>query len=228
MEQQKISPSNMLTFSFNTLFNNFGFWIGLILMQFLILFLTVSVMGGMGVAFVMAPSFSMSAFWVIALLFFGLYIVSMLVAGTIQIGLDFYDTKTSLISRLWSSTFMEPLHLVIGTLLYGAMVSIGMMFFVIPGLYLAVKFWFFAQIIVDKKVGALEALQQSSRITHSSFLDVAIVAALVTLITMIPFIGITLALLCNCYAYRQFSPKTTINPTNNPYVVIKDTHESPL
>lgn len=54
---------------------------------------------------------------------------------------------------------------VIGLLLYGVMVIIGMIAFIIPGIYLAIRYGFFWYGIIDGHKGVMESFQESARIT---------------------------------------------------------------
>lgn len=52
------------------------------------------------------------------------------------------------------------------SILYGLMVLIGCLFFLIPGIYLAVKYGFYGYLIADKKLGAFDALKMSGQLTE--------------------------------------------------------------
>ncbi len=52
-------------------------------------------------------------------------------------------------------------------ILYGIIVFIGCLFFIIPGIILAIRMQFFAYIMVDCQTGPIEALKQSAEITKS-------------------------------------------------------------
>ncbi|OGI15210.1 MAG: hypothetical protein A3E38_00245 [Candidatus Moranbacteria bacterium RIFCSPHIGHO2_12_FULL_54_9] len=51
-------------------------------------------------------------------------------------------------------------------LLYGIMVVFGLILLIVPGVYLALKYQFFAYLIVDQNLGILDALKQSSEMTR--------------------------------------------------------------
>ncbi len=56
-------------------------------------------------------------------------------------------------------------------ILYGAMVGIGLVLLIVPGVYLAIKFGFFGFFIVDDRLEPLDALRASSRLTDGVKLD---------------------------------------------------------
>lgn len=51
------------------------------------------------------------------------------------------------------------------SVLFGVMIVFGMLLFIVPGIYWALKYQFYGELIVDKKMGALESLQKSGEIT---------------------------------------------------------------
>ena len=53
----------------------------------------------------------------------------------------------------------------IGLLLYGVMVLVGVLAFVVPGVYLAIRYGFFWYGIIDGRKGVMESFQESARIT---------------------------------------------------------------
>ncbi len=53
----------------------------------------------------------------------------------------------------------------IGLLLYGVMVLVGVLAFVVPGIYLAIRYGFFWYVIIDGRKGVMESFQESARIT---------------------------------------------------------------
>ena len=50
-------------------------------------------------------------------------------------------------------------------LLYGLMVVFGLILFIIPGIYFALKYQFYSYLIVDKNLSVMEALKRSTRMT---------------------------------------------------------------
>ncbi|MEE9269934.1 MAG: hypothetical protein V3V49_06700 [Candidatus Krumholzibacteria bacterium] len=51
-------------------------------------------------------------------------------------------------------------------LLYLLMILFGLVFFIVPGVYLAVRFHFFGYFVVDREAGPIEALKMSSDLTE--------------------------------------------------------------
>ncbi|MFA9261997.1 MAG: DUF975 family protein [Undibacterium sp.] len=68
----------------------------------------------------------------------------------------------------WSDLFVwrrETLSYVGASILYGVIIMLGLIAFVIPGLYFMIKYSFYGFLIADKKVGAFDALKQSGQLT---------------------------------------------------------------
>ena len=57
---------------------------------------------------------------------------------------------------------------IIVTLLYGVLVILGTLFFIIPGVYFLVRYQFCTYLIIDKKYDPLKAMQQSARMTDKN------------------------------------------------------------
>jgi hypothetical protein len=53
-----------------------------------------------------------------------------------------------------------------GTVLYVLIVLIGSILFVVPGIILGIRYCFFGYFIIDKRLGAIEALKASDKITE--------------------------------------------------------------
>lgn len=119
----------------------------------------------------------------------------------------------------WRDLFVwreETISYVGASILYFLMVFVGCLFFVIPGLYLAVKHGFYGFLIADKRVGAFDALKMSSQVTDSvkwllvgftlASFGVILLGALalgVGLFVAIPVVSIALA-----FVYRSLYDQT--------------------
>lgn len=54
------------------------------------------------------------------------------------------------------------------SIIYGMMVLIGLLFLVIPGIIIALKYQFYGYLIVDRHMDPIEALKGSSRLTNGA------------------------------------------------------------
>lgn len=69
----------------------------------------------------------------------------------------------------WRDLFVwreETISYVGASILYGLMVLAGCLFFIVPGIYLAVKYGFYGYLIADKRLGAFDALKMSGQLTE--------------------------------------------------------------
>lgn len=68
----------------------------------------------------------------------------------------------------WSDVFVFDSRFVLyllGNLLYGLIVGLGLVLFLVPGIYLALRYGFFWYAIIDGKQGVFDAFHESARIT---------------------------------------------------------------
>ena len=94
------------------------------------------------------------------------WVISMLVQiGSIKIVLELYDKKTLKLSNLYNQHRILLRYLG-ATILYMVMVIAGFICLIIPGIYLAIKFQFYSFLIVDKNMGVMDSLKNSSAMTE--------------------------------------------------------------
>jgi uncharacterized membrane protein len=90
-------------------------------------------------------------------------------------------------------------------------VAFGLVLLIVPGIILAIKYVFYDYLIIDKELGPLEALRESSRITGGVKWQLFIFMLLVFLINFagILFFGVGLLLtipattIATAYVYRR-------------------------
>jgi len=124
-------------------------------------------------------------------------------AGLIRITLDLYDKKKSHVRKLFSCFGYVPRLLVAG-IIVGSAILLGFTLFVIPGIYLAMRLFFFKFYIIDKDAGVIECMRKSFRATRGlewEILGIVIVAGVFFAIT--PFIGLPVGALMSVAAYRK-------------------------
>lgn len=103
-----------------------------------------------------------------------------------------------------------------GSILYGLIVVSGLFLLIVPGIIWAIKFQFYSYLIVDKNLGPIEALRQSSNMTQGKKWQIlkfdlvigllnilGILALIVGLLITIPVTTLGFTLL-----YRKLSPKS--------------------
>ena len=113
---------------------------------------------------------------------FVIYVIAMLVNAVVELGLiaimlAFRDGRMPEFVDLFNRA---PLvfHYIAATILYGVMVLVGLVFLIVPGIYLAVRFGYYGYFIVDEEVGPIEALKKSSDLTEGVRMDLFLFGAL--------------------------------------------------
>lgn len=87
--------------------------------------------------------------------------------AVILVSLDVYDAGRASMEgfRRIGSRYVPY---IVGSLIYSLLVGIGMILLVIPGLYIAVICQFTPYLIIDRKLGPIESLKESTRLTKGS------------------------------------------------------------
>ena len=151
-----------------------------------------------------------------ALLFLSVFVLlgsmlfRFLMVGMVRISLDFYDYQKSSLKNVCVS-FLITLKAFIACILYNTLVTIGTIFFVIPGIILAIRYGFYQQALVDKNVGILESLKMSARLTKGAKWSIFGLNVIFTLINLCAFLTFGLMylvsfpalFLARAYVYRK-------------------------
>lgn len=98
-----------------------------------------------------------------------------------------------------------------GSLLYGLIVFCGLILCIVPGIIWGIKLQFFAYLIIDKKMGPIEALTKSWNITKGSKWNLFLLGIMSLLINFAGliafcvgmFIAMPVTMLMYAYAYRK-------------------------
>ena len=140
---------------------------------------------------------------VLALFFVGLDL------GFKKVALALHDRSASSVNDLVSCFALAPKAFV-AWILYSAMVSVGMVLFIIPGLIVLLRFVFFPYFIIDKNAGPIEALKMSYEATKDNFWEVFAFWVAIRVIVSIGFFtwfGVMLSWPLSTLAYAYFYRK---------------------
>jgi len=129
--------------------------------------------------------------------------------GVTQFGLKLLRGEEALISDLFSQG-SKLIKASIAYLIYALMVALGFICLILPGIYLAIKFMFYKQAIVEKDLGIIEAFKYSSKLTRDNKLFLFALFTLSLIIILAGFIALIVGLiwaipivwLSNLIAYR--------------------------
>lgn len=115
------------------------------------------------------------------------------------------------------TNFFSKLNLVLnyfaGNILYGAIVLIGMLLLIIPGIIWAIKFQFYGFCIIDKNMGPIEALKKSAQITNGYKFNLFLFGILIAIINLLGvlcmmlglFLTIPTTVIALTHVYKQLS-----------------------
>lgn len=185
--------------------------------------------------------FTKSQIWVLAGLLIGFTILSFILSmiGMPAEGSTAGALIVSVISLIFSSLFMlgyyknifqtldgeEPqfsaygqesrkvFTYIIANIIYTFIVIIGVILFVIPGIYLALRLQFYIQFIIEENAGIIESLQKSWALTKDQTLPLFLFALTVIGLAILGcaflfiglFIAIPLTYMMQCYIFRKLN-----------------------
>jgi uncharacterized membrane protein len=124
------------------------------------------------------------------------------------------DEQPVEIGRLFDG-YQQFLPLVLASVLTSALVTIGLILLVLPGLYLALAYGFTVLMIVDRGFDFWPAMEASRKLITANFLRyllLALVLGVICIISAIPFglglpIAIPVCLAAHYRFYRGLSPR---------------------
>jgi uncharacterized membrane protein len=201
MSTKKFSKGEAIRFGWNTMKNNLGFFVGLLILASSIIII-LGILEALTVKG--APGFS-----------FLLYVASVVLQlimeiGLIKIALKFADSTKAEIGDLFScySLFFKYLG---ASILYGLIILGGIILLIIPAFIWGIKFQFFGYFIVEKGAGPIEALKRSSSITMGAKWDLFLFGLLILGINLLGFLALLIGLFATiptsmvaiAYVYRK-------------------------
>ncbi len=134
---------------------------------------------------------------------------SLIHAGFIRIALNVYDGESPDVMDLFGEVD-KWLRVFFGSILYGLIVLGGLILLIVPGIYWAIKYYFFIYCIVDRDMGITEALRASGELTQGhkwSLFFLWIVLGLINALgAILCFVGllvtVPLTFMATIYVYR--------------------------
>jgi uncharacterized membrane protein len=110
------------------------------------------------------------------------------------------------------------------------MVAGGLILLIVPGIYLGLKYQFFSYLIVDKELGVLDSLKESSQITQGvkwqlfgfslALIGINILGALAFGIGLL--VTIPLTVVAHVFVYRKLSTRLMLVPVTVPLVAAEN------
>ncbi len=204
---KKFVISEAVQFGWDTTKSNIGFFIGIVIVAGLIQYVPDII-----AAIIEADAPVLSIIVRIAS-----FVLSLIIGmGLIKIFLRFCDGEKGEFSDLFSCYPLFFKYL-IGSILYGLIVTVGLILLIIPGIIWAIKFQFFDYLIVDKGLGPIDALEKSSEITRGVKWDLFIFDILIGIINLLGllcllvglFVTIPITMVATAFVYRKLLPETS-------------------
>lgn len=162
----------------------------------------------------------LNLFALIAINFIGIIFSVIVGIGLIKVFLKVFDQEKAELKDLFSHYDLFFKYLA-GLILYGLIVFAGLMLLIVPGIILGIKFYFFSYFIIDKKLGPIKALKESSRITKGNKWNLFLFFSLIAIIDLIGllffFVGLILTvpitMTATVFVYRKLlkEPKVENN-----------------
>lgn len=138
--------------------------------------------------------------------------------GIIRIGLKLVSGEPAEVGMLFGEG-SKLLRAIGASILYGLMVSVGLLLLIVPGIYLAIRFGQFQNAIVDRDLGVLDSLAYSSEITTNNRMSLFGLAVLGILIIFAGFIALCIGMIfaipltylawLTAYRWLQYGPIAT-------------------
>ncbi len=220
MNDYKLSITESIKFGWNTTKKHFPFLIGVLILYAIIHFALRFVCSSLGITFGVLTSMFfgenlifrliMLGFLFLLIFILGLFVNIILRTGLLKIMINFVSKEKSTSATLFSQykVFFKFLG---GMIFYGIIVFLGLILFIIPGIILAIKYFFFSYFIVDKKMSPYNALKKSAEITKGNKWNVFFLIVLTILInilgTMLFLVGLLFTIpitkLAFAYAYKK-------------------------
>jgi uncharacterized membrane protein len=97
--------------------------------------------------------------------------------GATRIGLNLVSGKEFNLGMLFGGG-KKLLPGLLATILFGLMVAVGLLLFVVPGIYLALRYGFFLTAMVDRDLGVIDSFKYSSAITANNRMKLFLLALL--------------------------------------------------
>ncbi len=147
-------------------------------------------------------------------------LVSFAISIVVQVGftkiiLDLHDGKPLNFSHLYM-LYPLALRFLGASILYGFIVAVGLILFIVPGVIWALKFQFYSFLIVDKNIGIMDSLKKSSAMTEGIKMNLFLFAFILVVINIAGalaliiglFVTIPTTIMATVYVYRKLLSKT--------------------
>jgi hypothetical protein len=202
MSPRFFSKSEAILFGWNTLKENFWFFMGL-----LAIVIAIEIVSGL---FMSSLNENAPKALVIAASIITAVINLLIGMGVIKITIKLCDREAANYRDLFSS-YRLLFNFIAGSIIYGAIVAVGLALLVIPGIYFAFKYQFYKYLIIDRGMGPIEAIKKSGILTRGVKVNLVLFWLMLLGINVLGLIAlgagllasIPISWLANAYVYRR-------------------------
>jgi uncharacterized membrane protein len=205
MTTKSFSMGEAIGFGWETMKKNFAFFIGVLIVVFVIQAVPQIIANQAQNAPAIAVLFSLIA----------AVLQLVLTMGLIRIALKFVDGQQPEFGDLFGAT-SYLFSFLIASILYGIMVGVGTILPIVLGIVLAIIFFMYQYAIVDRGMGPLEALQRSAELTKGVRWSLFFFGLLLFGINLLGalalgiglFVTVPTTMVALAYVYRQLDRQT--------------------
>lgn len=201
MNNQTFSKKEAIVFGWNTVKSHFLFFLGLLIIIWaipaFISFISEEAKESLPILFFLI----LLANWVLSIIF---------KLGLIHISLLFTDQVKPKYSDLFVP-IKQFFPFVFASILYALIIIGGFILLIVPGIIWSIKYGLYRYLIVDKKMGPIEALKKSGEITKGHKMNLFLFGLLLALLNILGVLALGVGLLvtipisivASAYVYRK-------------------------
>jgi len=218
MTTKAFSVGTYLAWGWRLMCKHFWFYAGVVLVAFLI-------NAAMSLSFL--PYLETYPAVLLVIQFVAYFIAYTVMTGLYQVGLNLIERGAASVWDLFVP-LQKIVKVFVANWLYFLLVTLGLIVFVVPGLYWFVKYSQITLLILDKDLGPIEAFKKSGEITDGAKWDLLALLVLVFFIGILGvlfffvgvFVSIPLSILTQVLVYRHLVGEGEI-PSSNSCCVMK-------
>jgi len=164
MSEQTFSKKEAVRFAYQSVSSNFKFWIEAMVFAIFVLYFPEAISKIFEKIYL--PGVAVIFMFFLKIFFWALSVV--LYTGLAYVSVLFCENKAVFFQELFSKTDRAASYF-FSSLLYGLVVALGFLMFVIPGVIFMIRFQFYQYYAVSQGMSPVDALKASWRDTKGSF-----------------------------------------------------------
>lgn len=138
-----------------------------------------------------------------------------LTLGHFKVYLNIIDGKKASVWDLFSQ-YDLLLKYIASSFLYGIIITVGLILFIVPGIIWGIKYSLFPYFLIDLRCGPIEALQYSSKTTYGGKTDLLVLAVALMAVNILGLlaccvgllVAVPVSMMAHVYAYRILASQT--------------------